>query len=261
MPEYKTIIFEEREGVALLTLNNPRERNPLTEETKGEIFSALGDVEKADGLRAVVITGKGPVFCAGGDVKKINENITPEESREVLQKSQQLLRRLVNLEKPVIAAVNGDAFGMGCNLVLATDFAVVSEKARFCEVFVKLGVLPDFGALYFLPRLIGLPKTKELAYMGKAITAEEALGMGLIHSVVPHEELEQEAMALAGRLAKMPTQAIGRMKRILNRSYLMTLDEVLEEEVEAQIYLSQTEDFREGIRAFREKRRPVFKGR
>jgi 2-(1,2-epoxy-1,2-dihydrophenyl)acetyl-CoA isomerase len=261
MPVYKKIIFEEREGVAVLTLNSPEDRNPLTEETKAEIISALGDVEQADELRALVITGRGAAFCAGGDIKKIGGKITPEETREIMQNSQKLLRRLINLEKPVVASVNGDAFGMGCNLVLATDFSVASEKARFCQVYVKLGVLPDFGALYFLPRLVGLHRSKELAYLGRVISAEEAERMGLIYKVVPPQDLEQEAMDLAGRLARMPTKAIGRAKRLLDRSFSMTLDEVLEEEIKAQVYLSQTEDHREGMRAFMEKRKPKFRGK
>jgi 2-(1,2-epoxy-1,2-dihydrophenyl)acetyl-CoA isomerase len=261
MPEYKKIILEEREGVAVLTLNSPEDRNPLTEETKAEILSALGHVEQADELRALVITGRGAAFCAGGDVKKIGGEITPEDTREIMQNSQKLLRRLINLEKPVVASVNGDAFGMGCNLVLATDFPVVSEKARFCQVYVKLGVLPDFGALYFLPRLVGLHRSKELAYLGRVISAEEAERMGLIYKVVPPQDLEQVVMGLASRLARMPTQAIGRAKRLLDQSLNMTLDEVLEEEIKAQVYLSQTEDHREGMRALMEKRKPKFQGK
>lgn len=261
MPAYENIILDEKEGVAVLTLNNPESRNPLTQETKTEMISALADVEQADEVRALVITGRGAAFCAGGDVKKIGQELTPEEIREVMQKSQQLLRRLINLEKPVIAAVNGDAFGMGCNLALVTDFPIASEKSRFSQVFVKLGLIPDFGALYFLPRLVGLWKSKELAYLGDVISAHEAEKIGLIYKVVPHEELEKEAMGLAGRLASMPTKAIGRAKRVLNQAFDMTLAEVLDEEIDAQIYLSQTEDHREGMRAFLEKRKPKFQGK
>lgn len=261
MPSYKNIVFEEREGVAILTFNNPESRNPLTEETKTEMISALGAVAEADELRALVITGQGAAFCAGGDVKKIGKELTPEDIREVMQKSQQLLKGLINLEKPVIAAVNGDAFGMGCNLVLATDLAIASDKARFSQAFVKLGLTPDFGALYFLPRFVGLWKSKELAYLGNVISAHEAERIGLVYKVVPHEELEKETMDLAGRLARMPTKAIGRAKRVLNQAFNMTLAEVLSEEIGTQIYLSQTEDHREGMRAFLEKRKPKFKGK
>ncbi len=261
MPNYKNIILEKRDGVAVLTLNDPENRNPLTEETKREMVYALGEVEKADELRALVITGRGAAFCAGGDIKKIGKELTPNDIREVMKKSQQLLRRLITLEKPVVAAVNGDAFGMGCNLALAADFAIASEKSRFCELFVKLGAIPDFGALYFLPRLIGLWKSKELIYLGNMISAEEAEKMGLVYRVVPHEELEKEAIGLASRLARMPTKAIGRAKRMLNQAFNMTLSEVLDEEIEAQIFLSKTEDYREGIQALVEKRKPKFHGK
>lgn len=261
MATYNNIILEDREGVGILTLNNPESRNPLTEATKEEMISALSEVEHADDLRALIITGRGPAFCAGGDIKKIGAEITPEETTAVMQKSQQLLRMILNLEKPVVAAVNGDAFGMGCNLALATDFAIASEKARFSEAFVRLGLIPDFGALYFLPRLIGLWKSKELAYLGSAITAGEAERIGLIYKVVPHDELEKDTMELANRLAKMPTKAIGRAKQVLNQAFDMTLAEVLAEEIKAQTYLSQTNDHREGIQAFLEKRQPKFQGK
>lgn len=261
MVPYNNIVLEEKDGVAILTLDNPENRNPLTEETKVEMISALGYVEQSDAVRVLIIAGRGTAFCAGGDVKKIGQELSPEEIREVMQKSQQLLRRLINLEKPVVVAINGDAFGMGCNLALAADFTIASDKARFCEVFIKLGAIPDFGALYFLPRLVGLWKSKELAYLGNVISAEEAERMGLVYRVVPHEKLEDETMELAGRLAKAPTKAIVRAKRVLNRAFDMTLAEVLDEEIESQIYLSQTEDQREGIRALLEKRKPRFQGK
>jgi 2-(1,2-epoxy-1,2-dihydrophenyl)acetyl-CoA isomerase len=257
---YKNIILEEKEGVVVLTLNNPESRNPLTEETKEEMISALGEVERAN-QRALIITGRGSAFCAGGDIKKIGSIPTPEETNAVMKKSQELLWKILNLEKPVVAAVNGDALGMGCNLALAADFAIASEKARFSEVFVRLGLIPDFGALYFLPRLIGPQKSKEVVYLGGMISADEASKMGLIYKVVPHQELEREAMELASRLARMPTKAIGRAKRVLNQAFDMTLAEVLAEEIKAQTYLSQTEDHREGLQAFLEKRQPKFQGK
>jgi 2-(1,2-epoxy-1,2-dihydrophenyl)acetyl-CoA isomerase len=258
---YNNIILEAEKRVAILTLNNPESRNPLTEETKEEMLSALGEIERADELRTLIITGRGTGFCAGGDLRKISQELTPEEISQVMKKSQQLLWKILNLEKPVVAAVNGDAFGMGCNLVLAADFAIASEKARFSEVFIRLGLIPDFGALYFLPRLIGLWKTKELVYLGSAVGAEEAKEMGLIYKVVPHNELEKEAMTLASRLTEMPTKAIGRAKKVLGRTFEVTLAEVLEEEIKAQTFLSKTEDHREAIQAFLEKRAPKFQGK
>ena len=242
-------------------MNNPENRNALTEETKKEMLGALLEVEGDDSVRSLIITGRGPAFCAGGDIKKISQELSDEEIREVMTASQQLLWKVLNLEKPVVAAVNGDAFGMGCNLVLAADFAIASQKARFSEVFVRLGAIPDFGALYFLPRLIGPWKTKKLVYLGVVISAEEASQMGLIYQVVPEADLEKEAMELAVRLARMPTMAIGRAKKMLGRTYEMTLAELLEEEIEAQTALARTSDHREAVQAYLNKRIPKFVGK
>ena len=261
MTSYNNIILEEESGVAILTLNNPESRNPLTDETKTEMISALDKIDKNTALRAMVITGKGKAFCAGGDIKKIGKVPSEEEIREIMGKSQQLLKNLLSLEKPVIAAVNGDAFGMGCNLALASDFVLASDKARFCEVFVKLGITPDFGALYFLPRLVGLWKSKEMAYLGNVVDAREAEKIGLITRVVQQDVLMGEAIGLAKKLADMPTLAIGSAKKILNKAFDMTLSEVLEQEIKNQIYLTQTEDHAEGLRALMEKRKPQFQGK
>jgi len=261
MGAYKNILLEKKEDLAVLVLNNPGSRNPLTEKTKEEMIEALAEVDQADEMRALIITGRGTAFCAGGDVKKIGQVLTPQETDKMMRKSQQLLWKLLDLEKPVVAAVNGDAFGMGCNLVLAADFSIASEKARFSQAFVKLGLVPDFGALYFLPRLVGLWKTKELVYLGGAVGAQEAREMGLIYRVVADADLDDEAMALAGRLAQMATKAVGRAKTLLGRTYGMTLAELLEEEIKAQTFLSHTEDHREGLRAFLEKRQPKFQGK
>lgn len=261
MSDYQTIILEEKGPVCVLTLNKPESRNPLTEKTKTEIISALDYVGATHKIRALIVTGRGTAFCAGGDIKNIGKELAPDEIREVMLKSQQLLKKLLGLAKPVIAAVNGDAFGMGFNLALAADFLIASEKAKFCEVFIKIGAMADFGALYFLPRLVGTWQSKELVYTGKVIDAREAERIGCIYRVVPPEELEGAAMDLAGRLAEMPTKAIGRAKRVLDRSFCMELEQVLDAEIEGQIYLSQTEDHREGMRALLEKRKPKFQGK
>ena len=261
MSDYQDITLEEKGTVCVLTLNRPENRNALTEQAKSELISALDYIGENQAIRVLILTARGAAFCAGGDIKKIGQELAPDEIREMMLKSQQLLKKLVGLEKPVIAAVNGDAFGMGCNLALAADFVIASEKARFCEVFVKIGAIADFGALHFLPRLVGLWKSKELVYLGKVISALEAERIGLVYRVVPPEELEKEALDLAKQLAEMPTKTIGRAKRILNRSFSLALDEVLAEEIEGQIYLSQTEDYREGMRALLEKRKPQFQGK
>jgi 2-(1,2-epoxy-1,2-dihydrophenyl)acetyl-CoA isomerase len=261
MTAYKNILLGSENGVARLVLNNPESRNAMTEETKEELVAALDEIERDETVRSVVLTGAGTAFCAGGDVKKIGQELTPDEITGVMKNSQRLLWKLLALEKPVVAAVNGDAFGMGCNLVFTADFPIASEKARFSEAFVKLGVMADFGALYFLPRLVGLWKTKELVYTGSIVSADEAKEMGLIYKVVPDDALQKEASALADRLARMPTKAIGRAKKLLSRTFEMGLSEVLDEEIEAQIALSKTEDHREAVKAFMEKRQAKFQGK
>lgn len=261
MSTYKNILVEDREEIAILTLNNAESRNPLTEETKDEMLDALDRIKIDDSCRAVIITGNGPAFCAGGDIKKISTKLTHDETKQVMKKSQQLLLSLVNLEKPVIASVNGDAFGMGCNLALAADFIIASDKATFSEVFVKIGLIPDFGAMYFLPRLIGIQKSKELIYFGSAVSADDALATGIVYKVVPHDQLNKESFKLAKKLAKSPTKAIGKAKKVLNKAFNLTLEEILYEELEAQTYLTDTEDHQEGIKAFLEKRLPNFKGK
>jgi 2-(1,2-epoxy-1,2-dihydrophenyl)acetyl-CoA isomerase len=261
MSKYNNITLEKREGVAILTLNNPESRNPLTEETKDELLDVLENIKDDDLSRALVITGNGPAFCAGGDLKKISIKLTHDETEQVMKKSQRLLLSLVNLEKPVIAAVNGDAFGMGFNLALAADFIIASEKATFSEVFVKIGLIPDFGAMYFLPRLIGIQKSKELIYFGSAINAKDALSYGIVYKVVPHDQLDEQSFKLANKLAKSPTKAIGKAKKVLNKAFNLTLEEILDKELEAQTYLTDTEDHQEGIQAFLEKRLPIFKGK
>lgn len=262
MAGYQNILVEMRDdGIAVITLNNPENRNPLTEATKVELINALNLAADDGDVRTLVLTGKGSAFCAGGDVKNIGKVLPPEEIRAVMGQSQQLLLALLNLKKPVVAAVNGDAFGMGCNLALACDFPIASDNARFCQVFIKLGIMPDFGALYFLPRLVGPVKAKELVYTGKAISAEDAFQMGLIQNVVSPDVLEAEALNFAGKLAKLPTKAIGRAKKVINQSFDLTLNQVLEEEINAQIDLTRTEDHQEGVRALMEKRKPEFKGR
>lgn len=261
MDRFKNLRFEEKEGVGFLTINRPEIRNALTEETKAEMISALGEISGSDTVRALLISGEGNAFCAGGDLKNIGKELTEEEIGAVMGRSQELLYAFLSLEKPVVAAVNGDAFGMGCMLSLTADFTVASDRSRFSLAFVHLGLCPDFGSLYFLPRLIGMWKSKEMAYLGRTMNAAEALDMGLVWKVVPHDALLEEVRELATRLSRMPTLAIGRMKRVISRTYEMSLGEILREEVRAQIDLTRTSDHREGIQAFLEKRKPHFHGK
>ncbi len=210
----------------------------------------------------MVITGTGRAFCSGGHISELQSLAESAiRAREGLLKTGKLIMRIAALEKPVIAAVNGTAVGAGCNLALAADIVIASESAVFSEIFVRIGLLPGAGGMFILPRLIGVSNAKRLCFTGDMVNAAEAERMGLVSKVVPAEELEAEALGLAERLAKGPTKAIGLMKTIINRGLSSDLAAVCEYEAQAQAILFQTEDFREGVQAFQEKREPKFQGR
>jgi 2-(1,2-epoxy-1,2-dihydrophenyl)acetyl-CoA isomerase len=260
--DYEVLIFRKEKGVAVITLNNPEIRNALSDKMMDELLLALDEIEKDDEIRAVVITGAGRAFSSGGNVsgmQRLTESATL--ARDAVFRLSKLIMRITELEKPIIAAVNGAAVGAGCNLALAADIVVASEGAVFSEIFVRIGLLPDAGGMFILPRLVGVSNAKRLCFTGDMVNAAEAERMGLANKVVPAEQLEAEALGLAERLAQGPTKAIALTKRIINRSLSSDLAAVCEYEAQAQAILLQTEDFREGMQAFLEKREPKFKGR
>lgn len=262
--QYETLVYEVSDGVATVTLNRPQVLNAFSTPMQRELASAIGRLADDTDVRAVVLTGAGRAFCAGGDIGEMEgaADPTPLESRNKLHRMlTSVLMPLVQLEKPVIAAVNGAAVGAGMNLALAADIIVAAEHARFSQVFVKVGLVPDTGGLYLLTRLIGLNRAKELCFTGRTVDAPEALHMGLVNQVVPTAELLPRAHALARELAAGATAAIGLTKSLLNMAPTATLAEMAEFESYALAVVLATEDHREGIRAFREKRAPVFRGR
>jgi len=226
---------------------------------RSELMEMFDAAKGDETVRVIVLTGVGKAFCAGGDLKGMGTD-SPEEVANRLSKSHILLRKMVSLEKPVIAAVNGAAAGMGCNLVFASDLAIASEEAIFIQAFIRIGLIPDFGGMFFLPRLIGLVKSKELVFFGDTVNASEAERIGLINRVVPHQMLEAEAQKWAQRLAEAPTRAIGMSKRILTRSWNLDFETALQEELRAQVECSQSMDHKEGVKAFKERRPPKFIG-
>jgi 2-(1,2-epoxy-1,2-dihydrophenyl)acetyl-CoA isomerase len=260
--DYGSIIFRKDKGVAVITLNRQETRNALDEKMYDDLFHVLDEIEKDDEVCAVVITGAGSAFCSGGHLSLIQRLAESTIiGREVVLRGNKLVMRMAELEKPVISAVNGAAVGAGCSLALAGDIVIASESAVFFQRFVRLGLLPDSGGLFILPRLVGVSTAKKLCFTGDMVNAKEAERMGLVNKVVPAEELEAEALALAERLAQGPTKAIGLMKTIINRGLNSDLAAVCEYEAQAQSILFQTEDFKEGMQAFLEKREPKFKGR
>jgi 2-(1,2-epoxy-1,2-dihydrophenyl)acetyl-CoA isomerase len=265
----KTLLYEVDRGVATITLNRPAVLNAINPQMIEELQLTLNSVRDDISVRAVVLTGAGRGFCSGADLKA-RQRVKPSEAPpDASQAGADRLRRTYNplilgirtIEKPFIAAVNGVAAGAGCNLALACDIVLASDEARFGNVFMRIGLIPDCGGHFFLPRLVGFHKAAELMFTGDVIDAHEAERLGLINRVIPHAELAKQARELAERLARGPTRAIGLCKRTLNVGIGADLAAVLNAEAEGQGLASQTEDHWEGVQAFLEKRPARFSGK
>ena len=258
----ETIRITREDGVAVITLNRPQVYNAFNNQMSKELLNALRDVARDSGVRCVVLTGAGKAFCSGqdlGDRSDPNiENFSLGDS--VRGRYNPLIRAIVEMEKPVLGAINGVAAGAGCSLALACDLRIVSDRARFIEAFVRVGLAPDSGSSYFLPKLVGLGRAMELAITGREVSAQEAVQIGLANRLVPHERFWEETLAWARQLAEGPTRAIGLIKRALYKGADAALKEVLEYEAYMQELAGRTLDFREGVSAFMEKRRPRFQG-
>ena len=259
---YNTIIVEKEEGVATVTLNRPDKLNALTPKMLEELEAATEELAHDNDVKVVVITGAGRAFCAGADLDHPIFNMTePADVKEVMQKFHQIPLNIRKIPKPVIASVNGAAVGAGCNYALACDIVIASETARLGEVFVNIGLHPDCGGTYHLPRLVGTAKACELLFTGKIIDAKEAERIGLVNQVVAADQLETVTKELALSLAKGPFLAISMMKTSIYQGLEMDLASVLEREAATQSICILTDDCKEGISAFKEKRKPIFKGR
>ena len=230
------------------------------------LLQTLARVEADPAIRAAVLTGAGEGFCPGADLWGDRRDAAPPPhagtTRTLMkQNSQRLIRAVLELEKPLVAAVNGVAAGMGAHLALACDLVVMAAEARLVEVFARRGIAIDSAGAFLLSRLVGLLKAKELVLLADDVPADEALRLGLCNKVVPRAELEAAARAWGERLARGPTLALGMSKRLLQRAYESGLETCLEEEALAQTLVAESEDMREGVRAFAEKRKPEFRGR
>jgi len=256
---YETILFEMAGATARITLNRPDKFNAFTVQMFKELMDALKKCEKDPAVRCIVITGAGRAFNAGQDLEEI-QGVEVDFGEMLRRRYNPLILQIRKIEKPVIAAVNGVAAGAGVSLALACDIRLVSEKASFTNVFVNIGLVPDSGGCYFLPRIVGLGKALEMSMTGEKVTAEEAYRIGLANKVYPADKFEEEVMAYADRLANLPTKAIGMMKRTMLKGLTMTLEETLEYEAFAQETLRHTHDYNEGVQAFFEKRAPRFTG-
>jgi len=268
MPEYKALLYTLENDVAWITLNRPEQRNAVNADLRDELVAVFTDARTNPSVRALVLTGSGKGFCTGADLSGRGAGpggsspSSPGAGRELMKSSSQRLMRAVwDLEKPVVAAVNGVAAGLGSHLAFASDFVIAAAEARFIEIFVRRGIAVDAAGAFLLPRLIGLQKAKELVFFGDDLSADEAHRVGLVTRVVPADQLIATARQWAERLAAGPTFAIGLSKRLLNRSLESSFETALEEEALAQMLVTQSEDTREGMQAFMERRPPQFKGR
>ena len=263
--KYQDIIYTKKEGIATITMNRPDRRNAFSPEMKDGMCRAILDATKDHKVRVLIITGAGRAFCVGGDVKAMAEKFDQPAARELRRESTAggvaLVVLLQQCEKPVIAAINGVAVGGGLDLALACDIRIASDQARFAEVFIRRGMIPAMGGTFFLPRLVGIDKACYLIFTGDMIDAREAERIGLVTTVVPHEELEVATMELAEKLAKGPPLAIQRAKHAIYEGLGMDLKSTLDYLTSVVEELRATEDHKEGARAFVEKREPVFKGR
>ena len=255
---YETIIVEQKDMVATITLNLPEKLNALDLVMREELKAAFWEIAKAADVKAVVVTGAGRAFCAGGDITTM-QNVGSPAGRDRLKNVQQLVRAMVTLEKPILAAVNGPAIGAGFNIALACDLILASDKAKFSEAFAKIGLIPDMGGFYFLPLRIGVHRAKELMMTGRMVDAQEAASMGLINRLVPHEQLMETALEMARDLARGASRSHAMIKAALNR-WPAGLEEILEIEANMQAVCFETRDFKEGMQAFLEKRPPKFTG-
>ncbi|KZZ85576.1 enoyl-CoA hydratase-related protein [Bacillus sp. SJS] len=256
---YEAIKFETKNGVAWLTLNRPDKLNAFTAQMNKEITQALKGAASDEAIRCVVITGEGRAFCSGEDLGSIGEETNHGDI--LRNRYNPMVRALAAFEKPVIAAVNGVAAGAGFSLALACDFRIASEKASFIQSFIHVGLVPDSGNHYYLPRIVGTAKALELAILGEKVAAQQAKDLGLVYRVTEPELLQPEVTAFAERLAAMPTAAIGLIKRAIRDSFTSSLDDMLEKEAQYQRIAGLSADHREGTEAFLEKRKPQFSGK
>lgn len=262
---YETLLYETGDGIATVTLNRPDNLNALNSTLVLELQKVLSEAAGDPEIRCVVITGAGRGFSAGADLAELEDAYKagePPALGDMLRaRYHPVIEPIVTMEKPVVASVNGVAAGAGASLALACDFRVASDRAKFFQAFVKVGLVPDSGSTYFLPRLVGIAKATELAMLGDSIDAQEALRIGMVTKVVPADDLEKETRAFAERLAAGPTRAYALAKKALRFGAVQDLESALDYEADLQNQVALSADHLEGVKAFIEKREPKFEGR
>jgi 2-(1,2-epoxy-1,2-dihydrophenyl)acetyl-CoA isomerase len=259
------VLHPEITGLLTITLNRPESYNAINQQISQELIDALKQAAKDPAVRVVVLTGAGKAFCSGQDLKEVRENTASGAKRSLADslhtRYNPIIRAMRSMPKPIIGQINGVAAGAGASLALACDMIIAADHATFIEIFINIGLVPDSGSSYFLPRIIGQARAFELCTLGSKVSAAEALTMGLINRCVPADKLEETTLAMATQYAQSPTMAIGLIKRMLNKAATNDLDQQLDYEAYCQEIAGRSEDYAEGVVSFIEKRKPVFKGK
>ena len=253
-----TLTYELREEVAIVTLNRPEARNALDIPMREELADVVGEIRDDDRVRALILTGAGGVFCAGGDLQGLKEKRNSSQSYKRISDLHVWLPGLVNMEKPVIAAVDGPAFGGGMNLALMADFILASDTASFCQVFGRIGLVPDLAGMFLLPRLVGLQRAKDLVFSGRTLRPDEAKEMGIVHSIHAPDQLQDAAFTLARRFCNASTLAIGLAKNVLNQSFNLDQRAMAELEAMAQALCMDSAYHKEAVQRFLDKKPALF---
>lgn len=263
MPE-QAVLFRHDGAVATITLNRPDKLNAIDDDMREGLISALDTLERDHDVRVAVITGAGRGFCAGGDIQKMIELRAGYHSagfRACLEAGHALVRRIREIPKPIVAAVNGPAAGAGMNLALACDLRIASDNATFTQAFSRLGLHPDWGGTFSLPRMVGMGRALEIFWLGDPVAAEEAKRIGLVNFVVPQDSFVKETERLVEQLAAAPPLPMALLKHALYERVQTELERVMDHELQAQMKCFESDDFTEGLRAFTEKRPPKFRGK
>ncbi len=255
------ILTENINQVIKIKLNRPDKFNSFNREMALQLQEVLDNAERDENIRAILLTGEGKAFCAGQDLAEAIDDNGPGIKRIVEEHYNPIVLRLRSIEKPIVCAVNGVAAGAGANIALCCDVVVASQSSSFIQAFSKIGLIPDSGGTFFLPRLVGFQRASALMMLGDKVSATDALAMGMVYKVCQDDLLQQDALNLASQLSNMPTKGIGYTKRLLNESVFNTFTKQIEREGQVQVDAADTYDYNEGVSAFLQKRKPEFKGK